>query len=89
MSRHEWREQTDDGETRLVRAVRFGKRWTIEARLKSERDWTVLKPVPEHDLRTLRGVLRDKYRRGQAPFEHLAELDAILGPEVEQDDDED
>ncbi|MCB9897532.1 MAG: hypothetical protein H6825_05980 [Planctomycetes bacterium] len=78
MSRHEWRERTDGGETRLVTAERFGKRWTLRARLKSEPDWTTLDPIPADDLHTLREILEAKYRRGSVPFELIAEIDALL-----------
>lgn len=79
MSRHEWRERTDDEEIRLVRVSRFGGRWRWEQRFKTEAGWTVLDPIPESDLLRLREVLDGKYRRGQVPFEHLAEIDRLLG----------
>ncbi len=75
---HEWREDTDEGEVRCVRATRNGKHWTLEARLKSEPDWTVLSPPPLDDLQELRDVLWRKYQRGRVPHDHVLQLDAMI-----------
>ncbi len=80
---HEWRDRTDDGELRLVRAVHHGGIWRAEARLRSEPEFTALDPIPLEDLETLLGIVEDKYRRGRAPHEHVVQLQGLV-EEAEQ-----
>jgi len=75
---HEWRETTDEGETRLVRFERHGSRWWLFARLKSGEAFERIDPVPLEDLNTLLDVLRDKYRWGKAPHEHVLQVEALV-----------
>ena len=78
MIKHEWRERTDAGEVRLLRAKHHAGKWTLQARLKSEPDWTTLDPPPVDDLEELREVIDAKYRRGRVPHELLRELDELI-----------
>lgn len=78
MTRHEWRERTDDGELRLVRVTHHAGRWAFEARLKSEPAWTPLDPPPLDDLHELHEVLARKYRRGRVPHAQLLALEALI-----------
>ena len=78
---HEWRERTEDGEVRFVRARKFGDRWTFEARLKSEEAFAALDPVPRADLEQLRDVLWRKYQRRRVPYEYVEQIDAMLEEE--------
>lgn len=78
MRSHEWRDRTDDGELRLVKAEHHGGRWRILARLKSEPAFVELDPLPLHDLEILLGVVEGKYRRGRAPHEHLAQIQGLI-----------
>ena len=78
MTRHEWREQTDSGELRLVRVSHHAGRWQFQARLKSESGWTTLDPPPLDDLHELREILARKYTRGRVPHHQLLALDALI-----------
>ncbi len=83
ISKHEWRENTDEGDIRLVTAQREGGKrkggtWTFRARLKSEDEWTVLEKIPLDDLEYLRDVLFNKYQRKRVPHEQVLELDALI-----------
>jgi hypothetical protein len=75
---HEWRERTDDGELRLVRAVHHGGHWRVESRLKSEFGFQRLDPISSEDLSTLLEIIQNKYRRGRAPHEHIAQLKTLV-----------
>ena len=86
MGRHEWRERTEEGETRLVRAVHHAGRWTLEARLKSEPAFVALDPIPLDDLHELRDVIARKYQRGRVPREQLLALDALIEEREAQGD---
>ncbi|RKY20482.1 MAG: hypothetical protein DRQ55_07555 [Planctomycetota bacterium] len=75
---HEWRDRTEDGELRLVRAAIHAGRWSLSTKLKSEQHFTLLDPPPLDLLIDLRDVLEGKYRRGRVPHEQLGQLDAII-----------
>ena len=78
MNKHEWRERTEDGELRKVRALHHGGRWRLQARLASEDSWTDLDPPSRDDLDALRDVLWGKYKRGRLPHRQIEEVDALL-----------
>ena len=78
MKKHEWRETTEEGETRLVSASRHGGKWQLRSRLKSEAEWTKFPVIPLDDLETLREILESKYRRNRIPEDHVTEVDALI-----------
>lgn len=78
MKKHEWRETTDEGETRLVTASRHGGKWQLRSRLKSDAEWTLFSVIPLEDLETLRDLLERKYRRNRVPETHVLEVDALI-----------
>ncbi len=75
---HTWKQTTDEGGRREVRASKFGGKWRIQARLKGEEAWTYYdKPLIE-DLRELREVLFRKYQRRRATHEEIVALEAWI-----------
>jgi hypothetical protein len=78
MSKHEWRENTPDGDVRYVAARRHGAQWQFRTRLKSEEHWTLLDVVPLEDLEYLREILFNKYQRRRVPYEQIQEIDALI-----------
>jgi hypothetical protein len=78
MSKHEWRENTTEGDVRLVTATRLAGKWKLRFRLKSEADWTLLDAIPLDDLESLREILWNKYQRRRVPHEHILEVDALI-----------
>jgi hypothetical protein len=81
MTVHEWRMRTADG-PRLYRAQRFGKKWRLISRLKSEDEWIEHEaPYAADVLISLRDVLWNKYQRKRLPFEVVVEIDAQLPAE--------
>lgn len=78
MKKHEWRETTEEGETRLVTATRHAGKWKLRSRLKSESEWTLFDVISLEDLETLHDLVSNKYQRKRAPFEHVLELDALI-----------
>ncbi len=85
---HVWRERSPDG-PRFFCATRFGKRWQIRTKLKSEEDWTPLAP-PWDDavLVSLRDLLWAKYQRRKLPFEVVYEIDHLLPDDLRTTTDE-
>ena len=78
MKKHEWREKTEEGETRLVTATRHGGKWQLRSRLKSEDEWTEFAKIEFEDLETLHDVISRKYQRNRVPHEHVAEIEALM-----------
>lgn len=78
MKKHEWREKTEDGETRLVTATRHGGKWQLQSRLKSEDEWTKFPKIQLDDLETLLDVISKKYQRNRVPHEHVQEIETMI-----------
>ena len=75
---HTWKETTDDGDKREVRAVKFGGAWRIQSKLKGEQTWTYHEPPRIEDFRELRDVLFRKYQRRRAPYEDLTAVEKMI-----------
>jgi len=71
-NQHIWKETTDDGDKREVRAIKFGGVWTIQAKLKSQEQWTY------YDLKELRDVLFRKYQRRRAAYEDVVLIEKMI-----------
>ena len=78
MKKHEWREKTEEGETRLVTATRHGGKWQLQSRLKSESEWTRFPIIPLDDLETLHDVISRKYQRSRVPHGHVLEIESLI-----------
>jgi hypothetical protein len=78
MITHEWRDRTEDGELRFLRAHKHGREWNFQARLKSEEEWTPLDPISRPDLEKLREIIFNKYQRRRVPYEDVEQIDTLL-----------
>ena len=78
-NQHIWKETTDDGEKREVRAIKFGGIWKIQAKLKNENTWTYYDVPRIEDLRELRDVLFRKYQRRRAAYEDVVLIEKMIG----------
>ena len=78
MKKHEWREKTEDGETRLVTATRHAGKWQLQSRLKSEDEWTKFAKIELDDLEELLDIISKKYQRNRVPLEHVLEIKALI-----------
>ena len=78
MKKHEWREKTEEGETRLVTATRHAGKWKLRSRLKSEPEWTDFPKIELDDLETLHDVISRKYQRNRVPHSHIQEIEALI-----------
>ncbi len=78
MKKHEWREKTEEGATRLVTATRHGDKWQLRSRMKSELEWTHFPTISMEDLEALHDVISKKYQRKRVPHEHVLEIEALI-----------
>ena len=78
MKKHEWREKTEEGETRLVTATRHAGKWQLQSRLKSEDEWTKFEKIELDDLETLHEILSRKYQRSRVPYEQVLEIEKLI-----------
>lgn len=70
--------KTAEGEKREVRAEKFGKRWRIQAKLRSDERWTYYETPLLEDLVDLRDVLWRKYQRKHLAWEDVEAIDQMI-----------
>ena len=75
---HIWKTTTEDGEKREVRAEKFGKKWRLQSKTKSEDTWTYFDDPTLPDLLELRDVLWRKYQRKHLSWEDIAAIDKMI-----------
>ena len=75
---HSWKETTEDGDRREVRASKFGGNWRIQSRLKGEEMWTYYDKPRIEDVKELRDVLFRKSQRRRATHEELIAVEAWI-----------
>jgi len=75
---HVWTERTEDGEKREVRATKFGGKWSIQSKVKSDEDWVYHHPPSRTDLETLLDLLNRKWQRRRAAYEDVKAIEKIL-----------
>ncbi len=75
---HAWKERTEDGDKREVRAVKFGGVWRIQSKLKGGQVWTYHDPPLLADLVELHDVLFRKYQRRRAAYEDVVLIERII-----------
>ena len=75
---HVWKETTEEGEKREVRAVKFGGGWRIQSKLKHEVQWTYHEPALMADLIELHDVLFRKYQRRRAAYEDVVLIEKMI-----------
>ena len=82
-NQHVWREVTEDGEKREVRAVKFAGRWKVQSRIERGRGdhlaaWTYHEPPLLADLVELRDLVWRKYQRRRASHDDVVSLDKLI-----------
>ena len=67
---HAWKHKTEDGEKREVRAEKFGSRWRIQAKLKSDE---TISP------QTIRGALERRFDTGYIDEPKVGDIEVKRG----------
>ena len=75
---HVWRETTEEGEKREVRAVKFAGRWKLQSKLRDDPGWTYHEKPARTDLEALRDLIFRKYQRRRATYEDVQTIDRML-----------
>ncbi len=75
---HVWRETTEDGDKREIRATKFARKWRLQSKLKGDVQWTYHDNPSLADLEALRDLLFRKYQRRRASYDDLQLVDAML-----------
>jgi hypothetical protein len=75
---HVWKETTEEGGKREVRAVKFGGAWRIQSKLKHDERWTYHEPPLMADLVELHDVLFRKYQRRRAAYEDVVLIEKLI-----------
>jgi len=75
---HGWTTRTPEGLKREVHARLFGGRWSFEARVAGEEEWTRYAEPLLEDLIELREVLFNKYQRKHLALEHLRGVEKLI-----------
>jgi hypothetical protein len=76
-TQHSWIERTDDG-AREFRATRFGGKWSLQSKLKSDDKWTYHEKPPVDILRALLDVLQRKYQRRRVSYDDVVSVEELL-----------
>ena len=95
MKRHEWRERSEDGNVRYLRAEHFGSEWKLFSTLKTDPEWYEHSPITLEEWRMIRDVLFRKYQRRRGQWKEVESIDkriedmeaeaAAMPPETEDD----
>ena len=77
-NQHVWRERTEEGDQREVRATKFGGRWKLQSKLRDDAGWTYHDAPARTDLETLRDLLFRKYQRRRATYDDVQDIEAMI-----------
>ncbi len=75
---HVWRETTEEGEKREVRATKFAGKWKLQSKLKGDPGWTYHDTPTLPDLEALRDLIFRKYQRKRASYEDLQSVERMI-----------
>jgi hypothetical protein len=75
---HVWRETTEDGDKREVKAVKFGGAWRLQSKLKTDARWTYHDDPSVADLEALHDLIFRKYQRRRATYEDVKTIEKML-----------
>jgi hypothetical protein len=75
---HCWKDKTEEGLRREVRAVRHGTKWRIQTRTEDRQQWTYHDQASLADLEYLHDLVNRKYQRRRASWDEVEEVTAML-----------
>lgn len=78
MTKHEWHDRTESGETIFYRANHHAGRWVFYSTLKSDPEWNQHDMLPLAVMESFREVLWNKHQRRRLPLKHLEQIDKMI-----------
>ena len=78
MTKHEWRERSEEGEIVYYRANHHAGRWEFYSTRKEDPEWNRHEMLPLDMMVSLCEVLRNKHQRRRLPLKHLEEIEGIV-----------
>jgi hypothetical protein len=75
---HVWKEVTEDGEKREIRASKFGRDWKFQSKLRHEENWTYHDVPSLQDLEALHDILFRKYQRKRLAYDDVAAIEKMI-----------
>lgn len=78
MTKHEWRERTEDGEIVYYRATHHAGRWNFSSTKASDPDWNSHEILPLETMESLRTLLWNKHQRRRLPLKQFEQIDALV-----------
>ena len=79
---HVWRETTEEGEKREVRATKFARQWKLQSKLKGDPAWTYHDKPSLADLEALRDLIFRKYQRRRAATRTCSPIDDMIAAQA-------
>lgn len=76
---HEWRDRSEDGRLRIVRAQWDSRKWSFTETYKDVPEWRMITTPVLEDYERLREVLWRKYQRKRLPWRFVEKLDVVIG----------
>jgi len=78
MTKHEWRERSEEGEIVYYRANHHAGRWEFYSTRKEDPEWNRHEILPLGTMESLRDVLQNKHQRRRLPLKHLEEIEGMI-----------
>ncbi len=78
MTRHEWRDRSEDGEIIFYRADHHSDVWRFSRRPKSEDRWEYFDVMELGEMETFRDILYNKHHRKRLPIKHVEQIDVMI-----------
>lgn len=78
MTKHEWRDKTEDGEWKYYRAIHHAGNWEYFSTLKSDPEWYPQEMLTLEEMEELRKVLWNKHLRRRLPLKHVEQIDGFI-----------
>jgi hypothetical protein len=75
---YEWRERSEDGRVRIIRAGWDTRGWNFEETYKDLPDWHPLPNPSLEDYEALRDFLWRKYQRKRLPWRFIEQVDGQI-----------
>ena len=78
MTRHEWRDRSEEGDLIFFRADHHSDVWRFSKRPKSEDRWDYFDILSLEEMEQFRDILFNKHQRKKLPLKHVEQIDDMI-----------